>query len=78
MSEREFWADCPDTEQDPEKLHGEPTVGPYRVAARTVVEAEELGQSPEETADEYGLPLAKVKAVLGYYHARHLEPTPSR
>lgn len=72
-----FWKDCPDVQVDPEKLHGEPTVGPYRVAARTVIEAEELGQSPEETAEEYDLPLDKVRAVLSYYHARQLEPTTS-
>lgn len=63
---------------DPQKLHGEPTVGPYRVAVRTVIEAEELGQSPEETADDYGLPLDKVKAVLRYYHARQPALSPSR
>ena len=78
MSDVKFWAGCPDVQRDPEKLHGEPTVGPYRVAVRTVVEAEELGQSPEETADEYGLPLDKVRAILGYYHAHQSELTSSR
>lgn len=29
----DFWKDCPDVEVDPEKPHGDPTVGPYRVAA---------------------------------------------
>ena len=78
MTDRQFWGDCPDVEVDDQKLHGEPTVGPYRVAARTVVECEELGETPEEIADDYGLPLDKVKAVLGYYHARHHEPARAR
>lgn len=74
----DFWKDCTDVQIDALKLHGEPTVGPFRVAVRTVIEAEELGQSPEQTADDYGLPLDKVKAVLAYYHARQPEFTPSR
>jgi uncharacterized protein (DUF433 family) len=75
MSDPNFWADCPDVERDPEKLHGEPTVGPYRVVARTVVECEELGETPEEISDNYGLPLEKVKIVLDYYHARQPQLT---
>jgi uncharacterized protein (DUF433 family) len=78
MSEKEFWAGCPDSEQDPQKLGGRPTVGPYRVAAQTPVECEDLGGTPEEIADDYGLPVAKVQAILSYYHARQLEPMPSR
>lgn len=78
MSDREFWRDCPEIEFDDQKLHGEPTVGPYRVAARTIIEAEYLGQSPEQTAEEYGLPLEKLKAILGYYHAHQPELTKSR
>jgi uncharacterized protein (DUF433 family) len=78
MSENEFWRDCPDSEQDLEKLHGRPTVGPYRVAAQTIVECEQLGQTPEEIADDYGLPLDKVEAILSYYHVRQPELTPSR
>ena len=73
-----FWKDCPSVQVDPEKLHGEPTVGPYRVAARTVVECEELGETPAEIADDYGLPIEKVKAILRYYHAQKPELAPSR
>jgi uncharacterized protein (DUF433 family) len=78
MSEIEFWRDCPETEQDADKLHGEPTVGPYRVAARTVIECEELGETPEEIAEDYGLPLEKVNAILRYYHAREAQLAKSR
>jgi uncharacterized protein (DUF433 family) len=78
MSDDDFWRDCPDIEQDPEKLHGEPTVGPYRVAVRTVIECDELGETSEEIADDYGLPLDKVRSILSYYHSRQPEPAPSR
>lgn len=77
MSET-FWQDCPDVQVDPEKLGGEPTVGPYRVAARTVIESDDLGSTPEEIADDFGLPLKSVKAVLGFYHARQHELTLAR
>jgi uncharacterized protein (DUF433 family) len=74
MSDREFWARCPEIEIDDQKLHGEPTIGPYRVAARTIIECEELGDTPEEIAEDYRLPLEKVKAVLAYYHAHEADP----
>ncbi len=76
--EAEFWRDCPDVEVDSEKLHGEPTVGPYRVAVRTVVESDELGETSEEIADDYRLPLDKVRSILTYYHAHQPEPMSSR
>ena len=69
MTDREFWADCPDVQVDDQKLHGEPTIGSYRVAARTIVESEELGETPEEIASDYQVPLDTVKAILAYYHA---------
>ena len=56
----EFWKDCPSVQVDPEKLHGEPTVGAYRLEARTVVECEQLGEMPEEIAEDYGGPLEDV------------------
>jgi len=74
----EFWKDCPNVQVDPEKLKGEPTVGPYRLEARTVVECEELGEQPEQIAQDYGVPLEDVKAILRYYHARQIELTPWR
>lgn len=74
----EFWKDCPSVQVDPGKLNGEPTIGPYRLEARTVVECEELGETPEEIAGDYGVPLEDVKAVIGYYHARQAQTTPSR
>jgi uncharacterized protein (DUF433 family) len=78
MSDIDFWRECADVQIDDQKLHGEPTVGAYRVAARTVVECEELGETAEEIAQDYGLPLDKVKAVLRYWHARQPQLTPSR
>ena len=70
MEDASFWRDCPAVQVDPEKLAGEPTVGAYRVAARTVIEAEELGQSAAETADDFGIPLQDVLTIRAY-HARH-------
>jgi uncharacterized protein (DUF433 family) len=29
---------------------------------------EELGKTPEEIANDYGVPLQDVKAVVGFYH----------
>ena len=78
MGEREFWSGCPDVEIDNEKLHGQPTVGPYRVAVQTVVESEELGETAEEIAQNYGLPRDKVEAILNYWHTYHPEPARSR
>jgi uncharacterized protein (DUF433 family) len=77
MFDVDFWRDCPDVQIDDQKLHGEPTVGPYRVAARTVIESEELGETPEDIADDYSLPLDKVRAVLSYYQAHQPEPIAS-
>jgi uncharacterized protein (DUF433 family) len=77
MSENEFWRGHPDSEQDPEKLQGRPTVGPRRIAAQTLVECEELGETPEEIAADYELPVDEVKAILSYYHAHQPELTPS-
>ncbi len=76
MTDRQFWIGCPAVEIDDQKLHGEPTVGPYRVAARTVIECEELGETPEEIAQNYGLPVDKVRTILSYYHAHQPELTP--
>jgi hypothetical protein len=53
---------CPEVAIDDQKFHGEPNVGPYRVAARTVIESEELGESPSP-------PLHNVRAILSYYQA---------
>ncbi|MBV9612312.1 MAG: DUF433 domain-containing protein [Acidobacteriaceae bacterium] len=77
MTDHAFWADCPDVQVDPDKLGGEPTVGLYRVAARTIVECEQLGETPEEIAYDYGLPLDKIQAILSYYHAHKAEIVPT-
>jgi len=77
MSDTDFWCECPEVQVDDQKLHGEPTVGKHRVAACTVIESDELGETPEEIADNYSLPLDKVRAVLSYYHARQTEPARS-
>ena len=69
MSEREFWAGCPDVEVDP---------GGYRLAAETVVDYAELGSTPEEIVEYFpGTPLDKVKSVLAYYYAHQPELTRS-
>jgi uncharacterized protein (DUF433 family) len=47
---------------------GQPIIAGTGVAVRTVVGHYRLGLSPEEIADEMGLPLAGVYAALTYYH----------
>ena len=51
---------------------------PYRVAAQTIVESEELGETSQEIADSYGLQPDKVDAILKYWHSHHSELLPSR
>jgi uncharacterized protein (DUF433 family) len=78
MSETEFWKDCSDVQIDPEKLSGEPTVGGYRLAARTVVDYAESGSTAEEIVEYFpGTPLDKVEGVLAYYYSHQPQLTPS-
>jgi uncharacterized protein (DUF433 family) len=68
--EPDFWNDCPAVEKVPGRLAGRPVVKDSRVAAETIVESEDLGESAAETAYNYGLRLQDVLDVLSYAHQR--------
>ncbi len=70
------WSDCPLVERMPDRLNGRPVVKNTRVAADTVVECAELGETPEEIASDYRLKLADVKALLAYAE-RHQTASPA-
>ena len=61
-----FWRDCPLVEVVPGKLDGQPVIKGARVLADAVVECAELGETPEETAYNYSLPLETVRQLLAY------------
>jgi uncharacterized protein (DUF433 family) len=64
-----FWKDCPAVEIVPGRLNGQPVVKDSRVAAETIIECEELGETPEETAENYGLELQDVLEIRSYYNS---------
>ncbi|MDQ2776038.1 MAG: DUF433 domain-containing protein [Acidobacteriota bacterium] len=67
--EPDFWKDCPAVESVPGRLGGRPVVKDSRVAVETILESEELGETAEETATNYGLRLQDVLNIRSY--ARH-------
>ncbi len=69
--ETDFWKDCPAVETVPGRLGGRPVVKNSRVAAETILESEELGETAEETAYNYGLKLQEVLDILSYAHLRN-------
>jgi uncharacterized protein (DUF433 family) len=71
MMEPDFWKDCPVVETVPGRLGGRPVVKDSRVAADTILEAEELGETAEETAYNYGLKLQDVIDIRFYAHNRN-------
>lgn len=69
--EPDFWKDCSAVESVPGRLGGRPVVKDSRVAAETIVESEELGETAEETASNYGLKLEDVLDIRSYAHRRN-------
>jgi uncharacterized protein (DUF433 family) len=69
--EADFWKGCPVVETVPGRLGGRPVVKDSRVAADTILEAEELGETAEETARNYGLKLQDVIDIRSYAHNRN-------
>ena len=69
-----FWKDCPAVETVPGRLNGRPVVKGSRVAADTIPESAELGETAEETAYNYGLNLDDVLEIRLYYDTRHSKP----
>jgi uncharacterized protein (DUF433 family) len=68
--EPDFWKGCPAVESLPGRLAGRPVVKDSRVAVETILESEDLGETAEETAYNYGLRLQDVLDVLSYAHHR--------
>ena len=69
--EPDFWKECPVIEAVPGRLGGRPVVKDSRVLADTILEAEELGETAEETAYNYGLKLQDVIEIRSYAHHRN-------
>jgi uncharacterized protein (DUF433 family) len=69
--EPDFWKDCRAVETVPGRLDGRPVVRDSRVAADTILESEELGETAEETAYNYGLKLQDVIDIRSYAHHRN-------
>lgn len=68
--EADFWKDCAAVEIVPGRLGGRPVVKDSRVAADTIVESEQLGETAEETAYNYGLKIQDVLDIRSYAHRR--------
>jgi uncharacterized protein (DUF433 family) len=69
--EPDFWKDCSAVESVPGRLGGRPVVKDSRLAADTILETEELGETAEETASNYGLKLQDVLDIRSYAHNRN-------
>ena len=52
---------------------GKPRIAGHRITVQSVALWSRLGQSPDEIADGYDLPLASVYAALAYYHDHRAE-----
>lgn len=52
---------------------GEPRIAGHRITVQNVAVWSRLGQSPDEIAAGYDLPLASVYAALAYYHDHRVE-----
>jgi uncharacterized protein (DUF433 family) len=60
------WSDCPIVERNPKKLGGVPTVRAWRLSADSIVENHDDGESPEEIADMFEVPIEDVRTILAY------------
>ncbi len=69
------WKDCPEVKIRPGYVQGAPTVGDSRVPLETIENGYELGQTPEELADDYDLPIELIRAIFA--HIRKHEHAPS-
>jgi uncharacterized protein (DUF433 family) len=69
------WTGCPDVEQIPGKVSGEPVVKGTRILADGVVVNAESGLTPEEIANEIfpGLGVDRARRIIAFarQHARH-------
>jgi uncharacterized protein (DUF433 family) len=62
----DFWKDCPIVQIATERMHGEPTLRDYRLTVETLAQGYELGQTAEELADDYRVPVEDVRAIFAY------------
>jgi uncharacterized protein (DUF433 family) len=73
MFDANFWKDCPVVEVVPGRLNGLPVVRNTRVEADLIPECQQLGETAEETASNYGLNLKDVLAIRSYV-VSHTKP----
>ncbi len=60
------WQNCSEVKIRAGYVHGAPTVGDSRVAVETIENGYELGQTPEELAADYDLPVEPIRAIFSY------------
>ena len=60
------WKSCPEVKVRPGYVHGAPTVGDSRVPVETIENGYELGQTPEELAADYDLPVEPIRAIFAH------------
>jgi uncharacterized protein (DUF433 family) len=72
------WSDCPDIEQVPGRVSGQPVVVGTRILAQGIVDNADAGVTPEEIGDEIfdGLGADRARRIIEYArtHTRHPAP----
>jgi uncharacterized protein (DUF433 family) len=66
------WSGCSLVEQVPGKVSGVPILRGSRVQADSVLENFESGESAEDIADNFDLPIEHVRQVLAYATAQEM------
>ena len=65
------WSECPWVERIPGKVSGEPVIKGTRVPADTIVIDEELGQTPEQTHDNFpSVPVETIRKIRAWAHTK--------
>ena len=67
------WTDYPMVEKNPMKLSGTPLLKGSRMPAQWIIENYMQGDSPDEIAEEFGLPKSDVRALINAAVARNPE-----
>lgn len=70
----------PGITMDPDVRFGKPCIAGTRIDVATIVGALAGGDTPEDVASQYALPVEQVRAALGYaaHVAAHLPPAVRR
>jgi uncharacterized protein (DUF433 family) len=68
------WSACPDVEQVPGKVSGQPVVVGTRILAQGVIDNAEDGYTPEQIAAEIyeGLPVERARRNIAYARKQHV------